>query len=91
MSGRLSMTARFGFNPRPREEATALPIGCPTFPTQRFNPRPREEATGVDGTWASESIVSIHAPVRRRQALINGDGEAVRVSIHAPVRRRREM
>ena len=37
-----------GFDPRPREGATALARGCPP-PIKSFDPRPREGATNLDG------------------------------------------
>ena len=57
--------ARYGFNPRAREGATAL-VQMVQGGAASFNPRAREGATGLTPTEAAQLLVSTHAPVRAR-------------------------
>ena len=54
-----------------------------------FNPRPRKGATGRKSAKNPGGVVSIHAPVRERQAEMVRWDKCEVVSIHAPVRERR--
>ena len=55
------------FNSRPREEASAE-TDTESCPLEDFNSRPREEASETTLQLSSCTVISILAPVRRRQS-----------------------
>ena len=56
-----------------------------------FNSRTREGATFFEESHGGHIVVSIHAPVRVRQATYSQSQYSHLVSIHAPVRVRQQL
>ena len=75
------------FNPRPREEGDE-PALRERLPARNFNPRPREEGDACDLSYVHcDSVISIHALVKRATCPNCGAKMDKEISIHALVKR----
>ena len=74
------------FNPRPREEGDSFHCLYYNVPLY-FNPRPREEGDLVFYHLLYNTLISIHALVKRATCIIKVLSKSLQISIHALVKR----